>query len=145
MTIKRIKDFNQLPSSGVTSDDILLIMDDPSGSSITKKVLVKDLYTLAQVFVNTSGTINNWNPTYSDVVFVSGQATITGLDASYNGDALIVSNIGDAGDITISHANSGSLEDNRFICPDYTNFTLSAKNNSILIVRDKINNKWRIT
>jgi hypothetical protein len=144
MTIKRIKDFDQLPSSGVTSDDILLIMDDPSGSSITKKVLVKDLYTLAQTFVNTSGTINDWNPTYSDVVFVSGQATITGLDASYSGDAVIVSNIGDAENITISHANSGSLEDNRFICPNYTNFTLSAQNNSILIVRDKINDKWRL-
>lgn len=144
MSIKRIKDFDQLPSSGVTSDDILLIMDDPGGSSVTKKVLVKDLYTLSQTFINTTGTINDWNPTYSDVVFVSGEATITGLDASYSGDALIVSNIGDDETVTFSHANSGSLEDNRFVCPGYSDFSLQAQNNSILIVRDKINDKWRL-
>ena len=144
MNIKRIKDFDQLPSSGVTPDDVLLIMDDPSGSGVTKKVLVKDLYTLTQTFVGVSGTINDWNPTYSDVVFVSGSATITGLNSLYNGDALIVSNIGDSGTLTFSHANSGSLVDNRFVCPSYTNFLLEAQNNSILIVRDKINDKWRL-
>jgi hypothetical protein len=38
MSIKRINEFPV--ASGLTSDDIFLIMDDPSGSALTKKVSV---------------------------------------------------------------------------------------------------------
>ena len=41
MSIKRINEFPT--ASGLTSDDIFLIMDDPSGSAITKKVSVSVL------------------------------------------------------------------------------------------------------
>lgn len=42
MSIKRINEFPV--ASGLTSDDILLIMDDPSGSALTKKVSLSTLY-----------------------------------------------------------------------------------------------------
>ena len=41
MSIKRINEFPV--ASGLTSDDIFLIMDDPSGSALTKKVSVSVL------------------------------------------------------------------------------------------------------
>jgi len=41
MSIKRINEFPT--ASGLTSDDIFLIMDDPSGSATTKKVPVSVL------------------------------------------------------------------------------------------------------
>ena len=41
MSIKRINEFPA--ASGLTSDDIFLIMDDPSGSALTKKVSVSVL------------------------------------------------------------------------------------------------------
>lgn len=144
MAIKRINEFDQLPSSGVTPDDVLLIMDDPSGTAITKKVGVKDLYTLSQISINISGTINNWNPTQADYIFASGTTTITGLNNSYTGDAIAVCNIGESGTITFAHQNSGSLANNRFVCPNYIDYTLQPKSNTILIVKDKIANKWRI-
>jgi hypothetical protein len=41
MSIKRINEFPA--ASGLTSDDIFLIMDDPSGVALTKKVSVSVL------------------------------------------------------------------------------------------------------
>ena len=41
MSIKRINEFPA--ASGLTSDDIFLIMDDPSGSALTKRVSVSVL------------------------------------------------------------------------------------------------------
>ena len=42
MSIQRINEFPV--ASGLTSDDIFLIMDDPSGSALTKKVSVSILH-----------------------------------------------------------------------------------------------------
>lgn len=41
MSIQRINDFPV--ASGLTSDDIFLIMDDPAGSALTKKVSLSTL------------------------------------------------------------------------------------------------------
>ena len=41
MSIKRINEFPV--ASGLTSDDIFLFMDDPSGSALTKKVSLSTL------------------------------------------------------------------------------------------------------
>lgn len=41
MSIKRINEFPV--ASGLTSDDIFLIMDDPAGSALTKKVSLSTL------------------------------------------------------------------------------------------------------
>jgi hypothetical protein len=61
MSIKRINEFPV--ASGLTGDDILLIMDDPSGSAITKKVSVSVLHSgLIQSntsLVNNSVSITN--------------------------------------------------------------------------------------
>jgi hypothetical protein len=57
MSIKRINEFPV--ASGLTSDDILLIMDDPSGSALTKKVSVSVLQS-GLVQSNTS-LVNNSN------------------------------------------------------------------------------------
>ena len=55
MSIKRINEFPT--ASGLTSDDIFLIMDDPSGSAITKKVSVS-VFQSGLVQSNTS-LVNN--------------------------------------------------------------------------------------
>jgi hypothetical protein len=61
MSIKRINEFPV--ASGLTSDDIFLIMDDPSGSALTKKVSVSVLQSgLVQSntsLVNNSVSITN--------------------------------------------------------------------------------------
>ena len=55
MSIQRINEFPV--ASGLTSDDIFLIMDDPSGSALTKKVSVSVLHSVL-VQSNTS-LVNN--------------------------------------------------------------------------------------
>ena len=61
MSIQRINEFPA--ASGLTSDDIFLIMDDPSGSALTKKVPVSVLHSgLVQSntnLVNNSSRITN--------------------------------------------------------------------------------------
>jgi len=42
MSIKRIKDFPD-GSGSLTSDDIFIFMDDPSGSSVTKKISLSEI------------------------------------------------------------------------------------------------------
>ena len=55
MTLKR---FNQFPvASGLTSDDIFLIMDDPAGSALTKKVSVSVLQ--SGLVQSNTGLVNN--------------------------------------------------------------------------------------
>ena len=55
MTLKR---FNQFPvASGLTSDDIFLIMDDPAGSALTKKVSVSVLQ--SGLIQSNTGLVNN--------------------------------------------------------------------------------------
>jgi len=55
MTLKR---FNQFPvASGLTSDDIFLIMDDPSGSALTKKVSISVLQ--SGLIQSNTGLVNN--------------------------------------------------------------------------------------
>ena len=55
MSIQRINDFPV--ASGLTGDDIFLIMDDPSGSALTKKVPLSVLHS-GLVQSNTS-LVNN--------------------------------------------------------------------------------------
>jgi len=140
---------NELPegSGSVTNDDLFVFMDDPSGSAITKKVSLTSLNSLTEVSISATGTINNWNPSLADVIFASGSGIITGLDSSYSKDVLLLYNIGasSSGNITLKHSNTGSLEDNRFLCPYNLDYVLEPENNSVLILRDKINNKWRIS
>lgn len=50
MSIKRIKDFPE-GSSSLSNDDIVLIMDDPSNASVTKKISISELATA----ISTSG------------------------------------------------------------------------------------------
>jgi len=61
MSIQRINEFPA--ASGLTSDDIFLIMDDPSGSALTKKVPLSVLHSgLVQSntnLVNNSSRITN--------------------------------------------------------------------------------------
>ena len=56
MSIQRINEFPV--ASGLTSDDVFLIMDDPSGSALTKKVSVSVLHS-GLVQSNTS-LVNNF-------------------------------------------------------------------------------------
>jgi hypothetical protein len=55
MSIQRINDFPI--ASELTSDDIFLIMDDPSGSALTKKVSVSVLH--SGLVQSNTGLVNN--------------------------------------------------------------------------------------
>jgi hypothetical protein len=53
MGVKRIDEFPA--SSGITSDDLMLILDDPSGSSVTKNIAVSDLLDLIGIKSDPTG------------------------------------------------------------------------------------------
>ena len=55
MSIKRINEFPV--ASGLTSDDIFLIMDDPAGSALTKKVSLSVLQ--SGLVQSNTGLVNN--------------------------------------------------------------------------------------
>jgi hypothetical protein len=93
-----------------------------------------------------SGTVNDWNPgAVADVVRASGisSARINGLVDNYGADAVLLYNVGASGDITLTHA-SGTAS-NQFLVPWLGDYVLSPNGGAALIVRDKIDNKWRIT
>jgi hypothetical protein len=77
MSIKRI---NELPvASGLTSDDIFLIMDDPSGSALTKKVSLSVLQS-GLVQSNTGLVPNSVNITNMISISQSNYDAITTKD-----------------------------------------------------------------
>jgi hypothetical protein len=93
-----------------------------------------------------SGTVNDWNPgAVADVVRASGisSARINGLVDNYGADAVLLYNVGSSGDITLTHA-SGTTN-NQFLVPWLGDYVLSPNGGAALIVRDKVDNKWRIT
>jgi hypothetical protein len=91
-----------------------------------------------------SGTANDWNPSgVADIVRVSGSARINGLISTYGADALLLYNVGTSGDITLTHA-SGTAN-NQFLVPWLGDYVLEPNGGASLIVRDKVDNKWRIT
>lgn len=93
-----------------------------------------------------SGTIDDWNPgSVADVIRASGidNARINGLVDSYGADALLLYNVSTSGDITLTHA-SGTTN-NQFLVPWLGDYVLSPNGGAALIVRDKTDNKWRIT
>lgn len=100
-TIKRISD---LPSSdnNLTDDDILVFMDDPSGSKITKKVPLSELKTF--LGSSSEGTGN--------VVSVNGKVGVVVLNKSDVG----LNNVDNTSDInkpvSISQANADTIVQN---------------------------------
>jgi hypothetical protein len=74
MSIQRINEFPA--ASGLTSDDIFLIMDDPAGSALTKKVSLSTLHS-GLVQSNTSLVSNSINIT--NIVSIS-QANYDALE-----------------------------------------------------------------
>lgn len=93
-----------------------------------------------------SGTVNDWNPgNVSDVIRASGisNARINGLVNTYGADALLLYNVGTSGDVTLTHA-SGTAN-NQFLIPSLADYVLGPNGGAALIVRDKVDNKWRVT
>jgi hypothetical protein len=66
MSIQRINDFPA--ASGLTSDDIFLIMDDPSGSALTKKV---SLSTLQSGLVQSNTSLVNNSVSITNMVSIT--------------------------------------------------------------------------
>lgn len=54
MSIKRINEFPE-NSGSISSDDVFLFMDDPSGYKITKKISLNELITAIGITSNPSG------------------------------------------------------------------------------------------
>ena len=93
-----------------------------------------------------SGTVNNWNPgSVSDIIRASGieNARINGLVNTYGADAMLLYNVGTSGNITLTHA-SGTAN-NQFLVPSLGDYVLGPNGGAALIVRDKVDNKWRVT
>jgi hypothetical protein len=93
-----------------------------------------------------SGTVNDWDPSgVADIIRASGtdSARINGLIDNYGADAVLLYNVGSSGDITLTHA-SGTTN-NQFLVPWLGDYVLSPNGGAALIVRDKTDNKWRIT
>lgn len=93
-----------------------------------------------------SGTVSDWNPGSSaDVIRASGtsSARINGLINTYGIDAILLYNVGTTGTITLTHA-SGTTN-NQFLISWEGDYILSANGGSALIVRDKTDNKWRVS
>lgn len=70
MSIKRINEFPE-GSGSLTNDDIFLFMDDPSGSSITKKISLSEISDAIGI-VATSGSVSN----------ILGSGNITVVDSA---------------------------------------------------------------
>jgi len=66
MSIKKINEFPL--ASGLTSDDIFLIMDDPSGSATTKKV---SLSTLQSGLVQSNTSLVNNSVSITNMISIS--------------------------------------------------------------------------
>jgi hypothetical protein len=66
MSIQRINEFPL--ASGLTSDDIFLIMDDPSGSATTKKV---SLSTLQSGLVQSNTSLVNNSVSITNMISIS--------------------------------------------------------------------------
>lgn len=91
-----------------------------------------------------SGTVNDWDPgSVADVIRTSGTARINGLVNTYSADVVLLYNVGTSGNITLTHA-SGTAN-NQFLVPWLGDYILSPNGGAALIVRDKVDNKWRIT
>jgi hypothetical protein len=93
-----------------------------------------------------SGTVNDWNPgSSSDVIRISGvsNARINGLISTYGIDAVLIYNVGTSGSIILTHTSGTS--DNQFLVPWLADYTLGTNGGAVLVVRDKVDNKWRIT
>jgi hypothetical protein len=153
MPIKRINEFPS-GSGSLSGDDLFLVMDDPSGSGITKSVSLNDVVGVIDSGVAIlsydtispaiSGTVSDWNPgSVNDIIRASGisNARINGL--VYSTDAVLLYNVGTSGNITLTHA-SGTAN-NQFLVPWLGDYVLSPNGGAALIVRDKVVNKWRIT
>lgn len=166
MSIKKIKDFDQIPSSGISSDDILLIMDNPSNNGITKKIDINTLSQKIDSFANNviyySGvfpsTIHNLD--HQDAKFIifdltnntnipnSGYLSITGMKAGYDGQKITLMNFtGYKTNINpaIQYKNiflfnsvlgSGSLPENRFSATQLTENGRYGAYNSKAVILD---------
>jgi hypothetical protein len=58
MTIKRINEFPE-GSGSLSSDDIFLIMDDPSGASLTKAVSLSGIQTSMKIVQSDTSLVSN--------------------------------------------------------------------------------------
>jgi len=151
MPIKRINEF-PAGSGSLSGDDLFLVMDNPDGSGITKSISLNDILasssSLSQSTISPaiSGIIDDWNPgTNSDIIRVSGVngARINGLISSYESDAILLYNVGTSNNVILTHASGTS--DNQFLVSWLNDYVLLPNGGAALIVRDKVDNKWRIT
>jgi len=113
MAIKRINEFTS-GSGTLTGDDIFLIMDDPSGSAITKHVSLNSIIESSDAVISDtsivagSGTeVNNIvildQSTYNNIAPQSGVVYLISED-TFQGDATVI-------DGTINNYNPGVVTD----------------------------------
>jgi len=127
----------------VNSVDVSGVFVATSGSFTERLDSPLSYYTVSPAI---SGTVNDWNPgSVADVIRASGisSARINGLVDNYGADAVLLYNVGSSGNITLTHA-SGTTN-NQFLVPWLGDYVLDPNGGAALIVRDKVDNKWRIT
>lgn len=151
MPILKINEFPS-GSGSLSNDDLFLVMDNPGSSGVTKNISLNDIVTSSKSlsYLTTSspidGTIDDWDPESSvDIIRTSGinNARINGLVDTYGLDAVVIYNVGTTDQIILSHA-SGTSE-NQFLVPWLGDYILLPNGGFALAIRDKVDNKWRIT
>ena len=102
-----IKISNLPASSGISNDDLLIIVDDPSGIPSTKKITRQDLFKPIIKLVDQPLplTINNLDHENADILMfnldnsplISGYLSLTGMKAGYDGQRVTIFNISNSG------------------------------------------------
>lgn len=87
---------------------------------------------------------NNYVLGAGDIIRLSTDAArnITGIVATFDGDARLLMNIGSF-DITLKHQSSSSTAANRFICAGASDYVVSS-GSSAPVVYDAASGGWRV-
>jgi len=150
MPIIKINQLAALTSGDISSDDIILIMDDPSGAASTRKVTVADLTTnLSNVtFVSPSAlsaSTGDWNPGTGDVIRAS--ASVAGVNISGivvgNEDIRVLVNIGSTNNLTLKHQATGASSGNRIITSTGGDHIVPPTG-TVTVLYDSISSRWRV-
>lgn len=114
--MSNVKISNLPASSGISNDDLLIIVDDPSGIPSTKKITRYDLFKpIIKLFDQPLPiTIHDLDHENADILMfnldnsplISGYLSLTGMKAGYDGQRVTIFNISNSGYGFLQGANN---------------------------------------
>lgn len=124
MSIKRINEFPE-GSGSLTTDDVFIFMDNPSGSGTTKKISLSDLANKINENINLSSYANLYSPNFSGVPTVptAPSGTNTSQIANTSFVRTEINNLVDAAPAALDTLNelAASLNDDSNFASTVTN------------------------